>query len=141
MQTARGPIATGSIVIVLNHRAAAASASDGAGDLVVGLLVPVVLILLELIGDGGGDGFLRVLHHVDDSVENVLRHAQGLGQLPGLTGNHIAGVGQHSVLDGRLRNAQGKAGSGIFYFSNFFILFLFFIINVYKNEKFLSCNL
>src|SRR5574344_905839 len=101
MQTARGPIATGSIVIILNHRAATASASDGVGDLVVGLLVPVVLILLELAGNGGGDGFLRVLHHVDDSVENVLRHTQGFGQLPRLAGDDVAGVGQHSVLDGR----------------------------------------
>lgn len=68
--------AAASIIVIINHRAAASgTAADGVGDLVVGLLVPVVLILLELVGDGGGDGFLRVLHQVDNAVENVLRHA------------------------------------------------------------------
>ena len=101
--------AAASIIVILNHRTATASASDGVGDLVVGLLVPVVLILLELVGNGGGDGFLRVLHQVDDAVEDALRHAQGLGQLPRLTGDDVAGVGQYSVLNGRLRKAQSNA--------------------------------
>ena len=64
-----------SIIVILNHRAATASASDGVGDLVVDLLVPVVLILLEFVGDGGWDSLLRVLHQVHNAVENALRRA------------------------------------------------------------------